>query len=754
MGLKQRYRRKRYLRGASRRSMLVVAILALFLVLPIIISLYNIQINEHDKLSKETLEQYYLRLTEQPQRGDIFDRNGTVLATTEYTYTVGITPKHTYALYDNSLKKSEIATKIAQILGIDSVKLQKDIEDNQQTYIQLAKEVSQDKIELLRRYLIQNSIGGVKVDPVPKRVYNNEYLGSETLGFASAENGVLVGRLGIEYSFNDVLSGKQGYRYAAYDNISKGGALPYTQTHSQALTNGYNIHTTQDSRIQAILQDALEQAVVTYQAKRFGMGIVMDINNGDILAMASYPYFKSADPSAKPQGYTNKKKWDINNPETLKFLQSDVWRNKVVSDLYEPGSTFKIFTTAMALEDGITDEQRTYSDDPIRIVDRTIKCWSGSGHGVETLQEAFTRSCNPVFVQLAQQLGQQRFYDYVHALGFYDGTGVELPGEAASIFHDMPKPIDLANLSFGEQSTVTVLHQILGVAAAANGGNLLVPHVVHKITDEHGNVIKEYNREVRRKVFSEQTSARVRAMMHQMVLDSDTISPADGYAVGGKTSTATNESNGENTISFVEVAPIDNPRIISLMVLQEPQINKDSSSTIMSATLGMTSKVLSYLNIKPNFTKLDQLKMQLAIPMPNLLGMTLQQAMLETAPQLVTVKDPTGKMSLTDKVGYTVPSVDTGIPRGSTVYVYPNEKAAINDLVEIPDFTGKNYTECLDLAAKAGVLPTFVGDLTKQAVYQEISHMPLAKDAKQQEENEKKNLVPRGTIILIEMGEE
>ena len=745
MARSRSYRKTKYVLGINRGAVTALGLCVMLFAVVIVYSLFKIQILHHDELSRSALEQYYSKNVELPRRGNIYDRNGQVLATTEYTYTVGMTPKHVYALYNSKLSQKEIAGNIARILEIPQEKIEELLEQKDATYIELVKAVPQDRIENLNRYLDKEHIGGIKLDKVPRRVYNNGYLASQVIGFAKAENGVLQGRLGLEYSLNDVLTGRSGYTYGAYDNLGFSGALPFTEDNEQQSRNGYNVYTTHDSTIQKYLQDALEEAVITYAPKKYGMGIVMDINNGSILGMASYPYFKSSDPEAEPKGYNLKRKWDVSNEKVFEYLQSQVWRNKNISDLYEPGSTFKVLTAAMALEEGETDENRIYSDNPIQVFDKTIKCWTGSGHGEETLDQAFTRSCNPVFVQLAQAVGMDKFYDYVRAFGLRESTGIELPGEAKGLFHENPVPSDLATLSFGEQSTVTPLHQLVAIAACANGGNLVRPHIVDKITDENGNVVQRVDTEIVRRVISEETSARVRNLMHNMVVNSDTRTPVDGYETGGKTSTATNEETNEYTISFVEVAPIDNPQIICMLILQEPQYESDTSANVMRSTVKMTSKILTHLGIKPKYSELDVQKMQHIYSVPELRGMTKVDAMRLTAEQLVSIIDPTGKMKEDDKIGMQIPETDVGIYPGTAIYIYPDKKSATEDKVEVPNFSGMTYAECINFAGESGMLIRCTGELTGKVSAQSVE--PL-------DENGKKVLVQRGTEIYLEFSKD
>ncbi|HHU53366.1 MAG TPA: hypothetical protein GXZ43_04730 [Clostridiaceae bacterium] len=700
-------------------GIVVVSALILFVIIYLSTVLYDFQINKHDEMSKLANDQYYRKLKTVPRRGDIYDRNGKVLATTTNIYRVGITPKHVYSLI-NTQDENEIAQSIAGVLNLEADAVKAEMQKKDQTYIQLAKDVSQEKADLLDKYLSINRIGGVRLDPEPERVFYNDNVGSQIIGFASLNGDVLEGRLGIEYELDSYLSGQAGFSFGARDNYANSGLLPFSESTEKSATDGYNVTLTIDYEITKQLQDYLERAVIALDAKNAGMGLIMDVQTAEILALASYPFFSSSDPTAKVNGITYEEEWDPADQETINYLMEDVWRNKAVSDLFEVGSTFKIITTAMGFEENITSEDKYYSDDPIDVLDYTINCYSGDGHGVETLEEAFTRSCNPPFVQIALDLGVEKFYDYIDAFGFYQTSGIQLPGEAKNLIHKDPSLIDLSTLSFGEQSGFNLVSYAKGLAAVVNGGNLITPTIVKRISDQHGRTVKNYEPVIERRVISENTSQRMNKMMQKNDVMQGINKVSAGYSLGGKTSTSVDETTDELTMSYVSFAPIDNPRIMTIIVTQNIG-RKDSYSTdLISPVSGLTNWVLDYLNIERNYTDNQLQNMQETVAMPDIYGQTLEEAIYNLNYDSIIVKPGVKDMNPDDIIMAFVPEIGTALHNGSTIFVYPEEEIA-EDLVAIPDFTGKNYNECMIAAENAGIIVQFEGDFAGLAISQSVA---------------------------------
>lgn len=710
----------------NRLALGLVSLLILVLFTYYAFALFGIQVLKHDEMSSLANRQYYRKITIPPKRGDILDRNGMVLATTTHTFRIGLTPKHVYSLID-SQTKDEIAKQMAAILGLSGEKLSAQLEETDKSYIQIAKDVAEDKAQLLDRYLSANRIGGVRLDAEPKRVYLNGDVGSQIIGFASSDGGLLEGRLGVEYQMNDLLSGRSGFSYGARDNYLNSGILPFSESTELPTDDGNTIVLTMDYEIQKNLQDHVKNAVEALAAQDGGLGLVLDVKTGEVLAMASYPYFASSDPTAKPEGVDYPGKWDPTQQKAVDFLMENVWRNKAISDVFEVGSTFKTITLAMGLEENVTKEDRVYSDNPIDVLDYTIKCWSEVGHGSESLEDAFMLSCNPPFVQVGLALGIERFYDYVEAFGFRQLSGVQLPGEAVNIFHDNPSLIDLATLSFGEQSGFNLMSYAKGLSSVVNGGNLMTPSIIKQVRRPDQAVLESFQPQVERRVISEKTSERVNKLLSRNNVMQGVNKVGAGYKLGGKTSTSVNEFTDELTMSYVSFAPIDNPEIMVIIVAQNTVNNNFGSNSLINNVSSLVDWTLGHLNVERNYTSDQIANMQKTITLENVVGKTLSQAKNEKANQSIEIVAGVPDMNPDDVINNIMPAEGTQIHYGSRVYVYPKYEIK-EDLVPVPDFTGKNYSECMITAKQAGLVLEFEGDYTGLAADQSVHSIKTAED--------------------------
>ncbi|MDI9490745.1 MAG: penicillin-binding transpeptidase domain-containing protein [Bacillota bacterium] len=778
-GSKRNSNKNRYKIRINRKAILFVSTLILFVLIYYVTVLYDVQVNKHDEMSQMANDQYYRKIKTPPKRGDILDRNGRILATTTNIYRIGITPKHVYSLI-NTQSETEIGETLAGVLGIAPQDVKRELAKKDETYIQLAKDVSQDKAELLEEYLLINQIGGVRLDPEPQRVFFNDNVASQIIGFSSLNGDVLEGRLGVEYELNSILSGQAGFSFGARDNYSKSGLLPFSESTEQTTRDGYNVTLTLDYEISKQLQEYLERAIVSLEAKKQGMGLIMDVENAEILGIASYPYFSSADPTAKPTGIEYEAEWEPTEQETIDFLMENVWRNKAISDLFEVGSTFKIVTAAMGMEENITHEEKLYSDDPIDVLDYTISCYTGDGHGTETLADAFTRSCNPPFVQISLDLGVEKYYDYVDAFGFTEASGVQLPGEAKNMFHENPSLIDMATLAFGEQSQFNLVSYSKGLSSIVNGGNLITPTIVKQITDQQNRIVQTFEPQVERRVISENTSKRVNKLLQRNDIMQGINKVSPGYSLGGKTSTSTDEVTDSLTMSYVSFAPIDNPKIMTILVVQDIGRSEAYSDNMVSPVSGLTNWVLDYLSIERNYTENQLQTMQETVAMPDIYGQTLEEATYNLNYQSIIIKPGVPDMKSDDPILAFAPKAGTALHHGSTVYAYPDIEIA-EDLVIVPDFTGKSFNECILTAEKAGVIVQFEGDVTALAVSQtiadpdgiviidedieneqtETSEQALAEDQEIEDEQPEDNMrdedqkvqyVQRGSIIKVVLG--
>lgn len=694
---------RRTLFSARKRGwILFVGLAATLLAGYLVTQLYDLQINKYLEYSQTASKMHWKRIKDIPLRGDILDANGNILASTTYEYTVGITPKD--ILPDNSeVTAEDVAQQMATILHIDYTFVYDSILKTDATYIQLAKKLVKEDIDLLKVYLSENKLGGVKIDSVPKRYYVYGDLASQVIGFADHNDTTLVGQYGIEAYYDDILSGQEGYTYVEVDNYSS-GALPYSPPTTIERIDGYNVVLNIDMNIQKIAEEACKEAYEVYNPKEGVTAIVMNPYTGAIYANVSIPDFNLNDPRGIPFSMDELIWESYTNEEQMTYLMSNVWRNRAISDTYEPGSTFKVLTTAIALEEGLTYEDEMFSDDPIEVSEiDTISCWredEGGNHGEETLRQAFERSCNPVFVQLAMRVGLQKFYEYVRNFGFYNCTGVDLPAEGKGIFHANPDSVDLATLSFGESSTVTPLQLANVYCALVNGGTLMTPQIAKYLTDDNGNIIKEFSPVKVKTIFSEVTANRVKELMKTVVTEgTGSAGYVEGYNVAGKTSTSTietGEDKGLHVLSFGCYAPSDNPEIVVLVLINKPEDKELGSSAATRIAAQIVSETLEYMGIKRNLTEEDYKRLTTKYTVPTVDQLTYKEAKKILYTAGYTVVDGEDNMADDDLITFVYPGEETILYRGGTVVLYSSataDETAMKKVI-VPDFTGKNISEC------------------------------------------------------------
>lgn len=700
-------------------GVIIISVMILGLFVYYAIALFDAQVLKSNEMTEKANSQYYSKTSLPSKRGDIYDRNGKLLATTTNVFRIGITPKHVYSSYE-SQSKDEIANTMASILKINEDELKEELAKTDESYIQIANKISQEQASLLDQYLEINNIGGVRLDAEPQRVYYNDDVASQVIGFASSDENGLQGRLGIEYQLDDVLSGKTGYLFAAKDNYLNSGTLPFTQSTELDTENGNNVYLTIDYDISKELQEHVQSAAGSLGARDGGMGIVLNVKTGEVLAMASYPYFSSSDPTAKPDDWDDESPFKPETQDTIDLLMKNYWTNKVISYLYEVGSTFKTITLSMGLEENIASEEKIYSDQPIQVLDYTIKSWTDDNlFGELTLQDAFLYSLNPPFVQVALDLGIDTFYSYVEALGLKQQSGVELPGEIDNIFHENPTEIDLATLAFGEQSSMNLMSYSKALSAIVNGGNLIKPTIIKQISNDQNAIIESSETQIERRVISEKTSERVNKLLARNDSLQGYNRVSGGYELGGKTSTSVNEATDALTISYASFAPINDPEIMVLIVALDsdaPDVGSDSLISNVSSIMDFT---LDHLNVERNYTDEQLETMEEKVALPELNGFSLEEAMNALNYQSINVVSGVDNMKLEDTIISMIPAAGTEVHYGSNVYVYPNLNIE-QDLVSVPDFTGKNFNECMIAANSAGVTCIFEGDMSGLAVSQSI----------------------------------
>jgi len=583
-----------------KKRLLFLLLLFSFLFVVLVVRVAYLQLLEGSELAKKAFVQKSDTQVINPERGKIYDRNGNTLAIDAPVKTIVANPK----IMDKSEENLKlIAETMESILGVkyDDVieKLKRD------TYFEIIKRKADNEIaEKILNFIKEKDIEGIYLVDDTKRYYPNNNLASHVIGFTNMDG---EGLQGIEKSMEEYLKGTPGKIFSDVD--ASGRTLLFSSDEAIEAKDGYNVVLTIDERIQFFAEEALEEAIEGYNAVGGGIAVVMDPRNGDVLAMVSKPDFNLNNPYEAPDlPGINPETWKGYTQEDVDLLNSKVWRNKVISNTYEPGSTFKVITAAAVLEEGTSKPDDVIDDSPISISGWTIESYDGYKYkGKTTLREGLYESPNSVFVRVAQNLGIEKFYKYVRAFGFYDRTNIELPGEEKGIFQREPKEIDMAAASFGQRFNITPMQIISAYNAVANGGKLMKPRLVKELTDSEGNVIKKFEPEVIRNVISEQTSKTLKEILEGTVTEGTGKNAyVRGYRVAGKTGTAETTETGVYVASFAAFAPADNPVVTVLIALFDPRGDSFGGGTVAGPVAGkIIEQTLDYLGVERRYTEKD-----------------------------------------------------------------------------------------------------------------------------------------------------
>ena len=559
-----------------------------------------------------------------PKRGTIYDATGEkILAVSASVESITVNPVNI-----SSENKERVARKLSELFELDYEKVLKKV-SKRSSIETIAKKVDKSKTDELRIWLDENNITtGVNIDVDTKRYYPYNSLAAQIIGFCGSDN---QGLMGIEAKYDSELKGQNGSIVKLTD--AKGGNLDDEGEEYVKAINGNDLILSIDATIQGIAEKYLEEACIDNVCTDGGNIVIMDPNNGDILAMAGYPTYNLNDPYV-PMDSEVSANWDNLSKEEKTAEQQKMWRNKAISDAYEPGSTFKLITSSASLEEKITDTDNGGEfccTGSITISGVTIKCWRYyRPHGSESLRQALMNSCNPVFIGLGQKLGVKTYYSYLNKFGFLRKTGIDLQGEGGSIFLAEEKvgPVELGTIAFGQRFEVTPIQMITAVSSIANGGTYVVPRVVKGIINSQTGEVKNIEPQKKETVISKETSEKVLSMMQSVVAEgTGKNAQVKGYSIGGKTGTSEDGVNtGKYVTSFVGVAPISNPKLVILITLYNPtgeggHQGGGVAAPIASQVLG---EVLPYLEVKKDNEKEEDAKNKVAVP--NLEGMTIGEA--------------------------------------------------------------------------------------------------------------------------------
>ena len=677
--------------------------------------LFQLQIIDHDKYEAAAVDQQLRETTVSAKRGTIYDRNMNIMAMSASVSNIYLSPAE-IAMYNED--PAAIAEALSQILDMDFYEIYEKTQNRTSWYTTIAKKVDDDIAEQVRAFkdagyetvdergnVVTKPYMGVKIEEATKRYYPYSTLAAHVVGFVGADD---YGLSGVEYYYDDTLAGTDGRIVRA--TAANGTDMLFTDFEDYFdAKDGQSVVLTIDETVQYYLEKHLEEAVDSYYLQDGAAGIVMDVNTGALLGMASIGNFDLNDYLAVDEETQAKADaiLDVNLKEKiLSEARAAQWRNKALSDTYEPGSTFKIITLAMALETGAVTMDSTFycggsMDVPGR--DDPLNCWNVGGHGDETLTEAIMNSCNVALVNMGEAVGAERFYEYAKAFGFFEKTGIDLQGESGSIwwnedvFFDPYNLSQLAAASFGQTFAITPLQLITAVSAAVNGGNLMKPYVVSEVLNPDGTTAAQHEPERVRQVVSKETSAHVCEILEQVVGNPNGTGKnayVAGYRIGGKTGTSEDVVYEAGTgdkryiVSFIGVAPMDDPKVACLVLLKNPSSECGvyiSGGQMAAPTVGnIMADILPVLGVQPDYSDDEADAVDRSVPRVIGQGMSEAQATLSSS----------GFISRTVGSGDTVtaqlPRSGSTVAAGSEIVLYLDEEPS-EGTVTMPDLIGLDY---------------------------------------------------------------
>ena len=680
-------------------------------------SLINIMVvhgqEYQSKASEQQLHDAYIAA----ERGNIYDANMNTLAKSATVWTVYVTPNDIAGLKEEekTIVKSLITEKLSPILGLEQKDVAAKLEKTKSYYVELKKKCNDETVEKVRNFLKENSkyslSSYIGIDQSTTRYYP-ENIAATVLGFVGDDN---QGLYGLELKYEEELTGVAGRVVAAKN--AKGADMPFSYEKIVDAQPGNSLVLTIDSYVQYVVEKYLEKAVADNKVAERGTCIVMNVKTGAILAMATKGDFDCNAPfnlSAADMAQVNALSGDARS-QKLAELRNRQWRNKAISDAYEPGSVFKVITASIGVEEGVAN-YNTSCNCPgyIVIAGQRYSCHKHAGHGLQNLTQATQNSCNPFFINLGQQIGVNTFTKYFQAFGLTEKTGIDLPGEAGSQYHKASKmgPTELASESFGQTFKITPIQLLTAISAAVNGGHLVQPHVVSKIVDSSGNIVKTTETKYKRQIVSEETSQVIRTIM-EAVVDGGGGQNAyvPGYRIGGKTGTSQKVSemlsSGKQGLyigSFCGVAPMDDPEVAMIFLLDEPHGTSYYGGTISAPPGGqILSEILPYLGYQPQYSDEEIMKKSKAVPAT--VGKTVAEAKAMVSEKGLSAK----VIGSGEKVVRQLPEAGATVYNEGTVILYTNADAE-KQTAKVPSFIGMSLSQVNNLASQYGLNVSFKGN--------------------------------------------
>lgn len=690
-------------KGKMTQRLICAGIIATALFVPIIGSLIKLQFIKGEEYSKMAYNHQIKNQIISPNRGTIYDAKGEILAQSIPVDTVSINPgKITYS-NNKKVENTVIAEGLANIFSLDYNETLKKVESKSTVEV-IAKKVETDKVTELEKWMQENKItAGINIDEDTKRYYPYNDLASNLLGFCGDEN---RGLTGLEERWNNVLTGTSGKIVTAKDN--NGQAISEENEQYIAAENGSNIYLTIDANIQATAEKYLEQAINENQAKDGGNVIVMNPKTGDILAMATYPDYNLNEPfSITPIGKTEEE-WNATSKEDRNKLYSELWMNRAVTGEYEPGSTFKLLTAAIGLE-----EDKVETDTPgdffcnviYEVAGEKISCWKKEPHLALSLRGALENSCNPSFMQLGQRIGASTLFEYYKAFGLFEATGNDIAKAYSGTFHKLDDmgPVEVATYSFGQRFTISPLQLITSVCAICNDGVLVKPKIVSKIENTDTKSVEKVETTEIRQVISKDTSEKIKDMMHSVVMDgTGKHAKVAGYSIGGKSGTSEPTRGKEDegyVASFIAISPIENTEVAVLVILYGMSGERyQGGQTAGPVAANILSEILPYLGVASDTQEAQEsTSNKTLIYVPDFKDKTVAEAK-NIISQLgfnvqVNVTGDENTVLVTDQL----PKYGIALEENATIYLYTmeNEAKATTEVPNIKDMSISEATATL-----------------------------------------------------------
>ena len=795
------------------RTMLIMLLLGVASFTVLFWKLYDLQINRHDELKAEAVSQQTDSMVISASRGTIYDKNGEIMAISYSTETVLLDPGGVQDFVESQEQKIQdaaeeaaekgapytapevldqayIARGLSRILDVEEETILEHLENTANRYWEVKKKVDQDVADEVRRFIngeiddegnqlttvdedgntVLISTGGrptrlqgISLTPDTKRLYPFGSLAGNVIGFVNANN---MGAYGLEASYDDVLSGSTGLTITP-TNVNGTPLLFSGGEQMFDAENGSSLVLTLDTNVQYALEKGLESVLDKYDAANGGTGIVMDVNTGGIVAMASYPNYDPGDFStiyteglqaeldaALAEIQQNRSTYETeeaynqalaNARATIQFKQ---WRNKCYQDTYEPGSTFKPITLATALEEGVVNMNTTFTCTGSIHVEgwgKAINCSKRAGHGTQTLKVATGNSCNPAFVTMGLKIGTEAYYRYLKSFGLMETTGIDLPAEAEGIFANEDSfnsnVVSLAAYSFGQTFNVTPLELIRAQAATINGGYLYTPYLVEQVLDDEGNILSQHETTAVRQVISEETSAKVRECLEWVVSDGGGRNgQVTGYRIGGKTGTADKTGTKDVVVSFMCFAPADDPQYIMLLTMDTP--SRTTGTAVFGGTMvapvasQIMSEILPLLGVEPDYTAEELVGADTTVP--NVVGQTREAAEDRLADLGFTFRTVGDGDTVTDQT----PAGGAIVPGNASIILYLGQEKPDTPCT-VPNVVGKSASEANKAITNAGLIMKVTGTTTASSgnVYAITQSLPAGTE------------VAAGTVVTVQFGD-